>query len=116
MVNGPGTTGKNYGENRKLPVASLMSLGGSSDQLFTYSSLFKGGLVGVIVVTILLLYVVFLVEFIYGMDLRPLSQNDILTNVRIFLNISIIGVLLILLFYFRFVVSYVQFLNAYLLL
>jgi hypothetical protein len=93
-----------------------MSLGGSSDQLFTYSSLFKGGLVGVIVVTILLLYVVFLVEFIYGMDLRPLSQNDILTNVRIFLNISIIGVLLILLFYFRFVVSYVQFLNAYLLL
>jgi hypothetical protein len=30
-----------------LPVASLLSVGGSSEQSFTYSSLFQGGLLGV---------------------------------------------------------------------
>src|SRR5450631_619224 len=42
-----------------LPIASLLSVGGSSEQSFTYSSLFQGGLLGVRHVVGVLAYSVF---------------------------------------------------------
>lgn len=49
------------------PTASLFSIGGNSEQSFTYASLFRGGLAGLYSALVLLMYVVFMLIFAFGM-------------------------------------------------
>jgi hypothetical protein len=57
-----------------LPIASLLSVGGSSEQSFTYSSLFQGGLLGVRHVVGVLAY---------SVPFKTVRDDDLKSNIQV---------------------------------
>jgi len=80
-----------------LPVAALYS-GGSFESSFTYTSLFQGGLTGVYIAVMQLMYVVFMLAYFRGIQ--------VFTNSNAAHPVDIWGVVSILMFFPVFMLGY----------